>query len=67
MVREWIPTSERLPEENGNYLACCDDGYITDLWYDQDKGWLMSGTVIVAWMRLPDPYTGKDEYVQDRL
>lgn len=60
MVREWIPVTERLPEENGSYLACTVDGYITALWYDREMGWLIKDITIVAWMPLPEPYTGKD-------
>ena len=58
---EWIPVSERLPEENTKvYLACCDDGYISSIMYDSGR-WLINGTNIIAWMPLPEPYKGERE------
>ena len=53
---EWIPVSERLPEENTKvYLVCFDDGYISSIMYDRGK-WLIGGNNIIAWMPLPEPY-----------
>ena len=59
---EWIPCSERLPEEGGNYLVSgvwgsgkeavgeCDfsvnDGYFRTAWNFD----------VIAWMPLPEPY-----------
>ena len=60
---EWIPCAERLPDEDGTYLATRET---------HNGGWA-AGTAIyvastksfypasVAWMRLPDPYKGGDE------
>jgi len=52
----WIPVSERLPEEDGSYLACTDDGYIATLRFNRtmELGWLLNAHVI-AWMPLPEP------------
>lgn len=51
---EWIPVSERLPEE-GTYLICTDNGYIATIMYDRSVGWLSSAKII-AWQPLPEPY-----------
>lgn len=58
----WIPVSERLPEDDGMYIACFDDDFITAVMYITDRQgaqdwelWADSGDV-VAWMPLPEPY-----------
>ena len=71
-VQEWIPCSERLPEENGQYLITVKyvhvDGY-DDIYAEHgewtDGKWDMfcfghCGKVenIIAWMPLPEPYQG---------
>ena len=41
---KWIPVSERLPEESGQYIVCCDDSgcpYGEGIWY-------RSGVVVCA-------------------
>ena len=43
-VQQWIPVSERLPEESGIYIVCCDDSecsYGDGIWYQ-------SGVVVCA-------------------
>ena len=64
-MNEWIPTKERLPEYDGQYLVCFDDefvataSYITDYKGKQDwELWADSGEP-VAWMQLPEPYKAK--------
>lgn len=59
---DWIPVSERLPEDDGMYIACFDDDFITAVMYITDRQgaqdwelWADSGEV-VAWMPLPEPY-----------
>ncbi len=27
-MSEWISTKERLPEQSGDYLICCDSGHV---------------------------------------
>ena len=63
----WVPCSEMLPEEDGDYLASTDYGWVYVIrWAD---GWncyreLPDGEVcrdkeldcVVAWMPLPEPY-----------
>ena len=51
--KTWIPTSERLPEENGGYLVTVMGKYITTaLWVGNAENW----SKITAWMPLPEPY-----------
>ena len=69
----WIPCSERLPEEDGQYLITVKyvhvDGY-DDIYAEhgewRDDNWDMfcfghCGQVetILAWMSLPEPYKGE--------
>lgn len=61
---EWIPCSERLPEEHGYYLVQTDGSHndVIDIAeYGMYKklvwGWNKASEVI-AWMPLPDPYNG---------
>lgn len=70
----WIPVSEKLPEENGQYLITVKykhvDGY-DDIyaehgeWYDGKWDMFCFGHCgevegITAWMPLPKPYIGRD-------
>lgn len=74
---QWIPCSERLPEESDYYMACVYDEEADD--YDYRKNWfahkddydtdesewreLMPFERVTAWMPLPEPYRegGRDE------
>lgn len=61
---QWTPCSERMPEENGEYLVCVSDWnkniYIEvyeycvshNEWNDGD----LCGLRVMAWMPLPEPY-----------
>lgn len=66
---DWIPCSERLPSESGNYLITVADlrlGHngehtvtMADF-YAKAKKW-NSIVDVVAWMPLPEPYREDDE------
>lgn len=60
-VGEWIPFNKKEPKEEGLYLCCFDDGFITTVEYE-DGDWILwadSGEV-VAWQPLPESYEVKD-------
>ena len=64
----WIPVTERLPEEDGTYIVCLEDGsvfeygYITN-WYDD--AWEYCKKDIVAWMPRPEPYREEEQNATD--
>ena len=57
---QWIPCSERLPENNTDVLVCFYSGTVTEMRYWGNgifQGIYEHTTkVIVAWMPLPEPY-----------
>lgn len=64
----WIPCSERLPEENGRYITTNmyegEKEEVFDMWYEDGKWFVDAGEdetirIVIAWMPLPEPYTGK--------
>jgi hypothetical protein len=69
-IQRWIPVSERLPEENGFYLATCDGEicgenepftglaeYENGKWVDDEEDY----QCVLAWMPLPEPYKAESE------
>ncbi|MDE7436774.1 MAG: DUF551 domain-containing protein [Lachnospiraceae bacterium] len=58
---EWIPCSERLPEDSYSVLICGEPGYIDSGWYKDGHWWTGFSFAdikkdIVAWRPLPEPY-----------
>ena len=53
----WIPVSEKMPEQEGEYLVCFDDGFIaTTSYIDGDwELWADAGQPI-AWQPLPQGF-----------
>lgn len=69
---EWIPCSERLPSESGDYLCTipldADETYTEVLmfhkgrFYEDDDEWGATyHDDVLAWMPLPEPYKGGDD------
>ena len=62
----WIPVTERLPEENGTYMACYEDATVLLDWFNGK--WIFYRTnpaveetgTIIAWRPLPEPYTEEE-------
>ncbi len=57
---QWIPCSDRLPEECENVLACADDEEVHIAFCDY-TGWQDAHSYqyiheVVAWQPLPEPY-----------
>lgn len=68
-VPQWIPCSERLPEESGRYLVSVLDGVgkrtTVAPYQPRYKAWTMTGRMaywkVIAWMPLPESYRGANE------
>ena len=65
---DWIPCSERLPEEDQEVLATTNWGDVTYAWrYDNNKWFIHEGNTnattddILAWMPMPEPYKGGEQ------
>lgn len=63
----WIPVTERLPEENGTYLACYEDATVLLDWFNGK--WFFYRTnpaveetgTIIAWRPLPEAYEAEEK------
>ena len=68
-IGEWIPCSERLPEESGTYIVNAIENSIIHVtfakWMPRMKRWNLSGNrsywKVTAWMALPEPYRPEKE------
>ena len=73
---EWIPCSEKLPKENGEYLVTLENGIVKKLGYSTTQrttypkgfyyvkdgiSWRQTQNPVVAWMPLPEPYKAESE------
>ena len=62
---QWIPCSERLPEDNTDVIVCFSSGTVTEMRYLGNgifQGIYDHSTkVIIAWMPLPEPCRQNDE------
>ena len=69
-VPQWIPCSERLPEKPENYPSCetrrkwylvsLESGCVETIGYEFDRDeWQITGSPVIAWMPLPEPYKGE--------
>ena len=66
---QWIPVSERLPEESGAYVCSCNDtvrNMVTVIkWQPRTRSWNLTGHrtfwKVEAWMPLPEPYGGEQD------
>ena len=60
--QEWIPCSEKLPENGHYYLWCSDMGSVqNDYYWNGFENGQKYGYNIVAWMPLPKPWKGADD------
>ena len=74
--QEWIPCSERLPEEEGDYLVTLENGVVKILGYSTTQrttypkgfyyikngfSWRQEQNPVVAWMPLPEPWKRVDD------
>ena len=56
-IRQWIPCSERLPDDDGSYLCSEWGGFCyTDNFSDGKWRLAKNGAICIAWMPLPKPY-----------
>ena len=60
--QHWIPVSERLPDEYGEYLVTkhtigwnCEEYVSNDIAYFDNDGF-HKADMVIAWMSLPEPY-----------
>ena len=58
-AQQWIPCSERLPDQNGKYLVVGRQKAINILKFDGGRWYGKWG--VVAWMPLPEPHKGEEE------
>lgn len=57
---QWIPVSEKYPEENGRYLVTLRNGGMAlGIWIGFFELWVE----VTAWMPLPEPYKGGEQNV----
>lgn len=60
---QWIPCSERLPQDEQDVIGTTDEGIVEKVWFNKhSKTWYGSPftrrKTVTAWMPLPEPYKG---------
>ena len=62
-IRQWIPCSDRLPDDDGHYLCSELDGFCYTDSFKEGKWGLVDkyGATCIAWMPLPDPWRGEED------
>ena len=59
---QWIPCSERLPEERQKVLVTLETftgvRFVRMDWIKDGNWWLWNSDNVTAWMPLPEPYKG---------
>lgn len=66
-VQEWIPVTERLPEESGMYIITANDGHAQRVsfvqWQKKNRIWNLAGARsywrVTHWMPMPQPPKGE--------
>ena len=58
-AQQWIPCSERMPDQNGKYLVVGRQKAINILKFDGGRWYGKWG--VVAWMPLPSPYREEED------
>lgn len=66
-VQQWIPVSERLPEESGMYIVTANDRHAQRVsfvqWQKKNRMWNLTGARsywrVTHWMPLPEPPKGE--------
>ena len=61
--QEWMPCSERLPKESGQYLvtAGIEQRQVAKGYYSAEYGRWYAVSDVSAWMPLPEPWEGADD------
>jgi len=60
-LNPWISVEERLPEKDGDYIVCFDDGkvmgfdFLTSIDLKKFKWGYLSGPYVAYWTYLPNP------------
>ena len=60
-AERWIPVTERLPDESGEYLVTIRSMLYISWFYKDDGVWSFRNADLMAWMPLPTPYKGGEE------
>lgn len=66
-VGEWIPCSERLPEDEETKIVTLSDGKVEGAFWNERNWWCMDDSInlevrtedVIAWMPLPPAYKGE--------